>query len=665
MSILPRMTDWKPTAMSFDHEDFMLYAAKLTRTLTLGVLILFFAAAPSRAENFAMLVGNHPDAAADLAAEGSAPAYRSLQMEIYLNPRNQAQLDQLLQDQQDPSSPQYEKWLTPTEYDQQFGPTDADVAQLTQWLTSEGFTVTHASAHERRVAFSGNVATTQTAFLVHIAGSRDEKSFGNVDDPQVPESLAPKINYLAGLDNLHGTIWNTLIPDPPYINDSGYDPPVPLFGPTDTRTFNNEEPLLTATPTNWDGTGQCIAVSEGSDVDQASLSQFNTVFGLPPFVPGTNYFSVFPDGLLDPPGSGGGGQPYGEAMLDVEYAHGIAPGASIVIYAANAGTSEPDPAEALVDSAIAATSDPVHHCYSVAISWAQCGEPTSFYKNLETNAFKPGAAEGQSIFVATGDVGTAAPALGSCVVPPRNGKPYIEENAGSDWVTAVGASMFTATYDSDGNDTSTAANTKQSVWNYRRKAPQSLSILAAEGASGGGYSKIFPKPAWQNGVAGIAGKFRAVPDLVLGGGSLGGTATLTIKKGIIVVTGSISPAPDFWECFDQGLIDGNGAVDGPEWSTAGGTSIVPPQYAAILAIINQKAGAPSGQGLINKKLYAMAQANLKNLTKVGIYDIETGNNAYAPVAGYAAKKGYDLASGWGAIDFTNFVNSFIAFPSLP
>jgi hypothetical protein len=135
----------------------------------------------------------------------------------------------------------------------------------------------------------------------------------------------------------------------------------------------------------------------------------------------------------------------------------------------------------------------------------------------------------------------------------------------------------------------------------------------------------------------------------------------SMRRGI---TGSIFPAPNFWECYDAGLADGDPA-SGPVWATTGGTSIVPPQYAAIFAIINQKAGSSGGQGLINPKLYAMAEANLKNLTAVGIHDITTGNNAYAPVTGYAAKKGFDLASGWGAIDMNQFVDSFITFVPPP
>ena len=59
-------------------------------------------------------------------------------------------------------------------------------------------------------------------------------------------------------------------------------------------------------------------------------------------------------------------------------------------------------------------------------------------------------------------------------------------------------------------------------------------------------------------------------------------------------------------------------------------------------IINQKTAISAGQGLINPNVYAMAKANLKNLKAVGINDILSKNNAYSPVPGYAAHKGYDL-----------------------
>lgn len=617
------------------------------------VLLTLMMVSAARAENLVTLAANHPDAAADLVATGNtAPLYQALQMEIYLKPRNQAQLQQLLQDQQDPKSPDYHKWLTPDEYNEQFGPTTADVSQVSNWLTTQGFTVTSASASQRRVTFSGIVATAQTAFNVSIAASSDGKKFANVEDPQVPASLALKIGYLAGLDNLHGALWNEFVDDPPFNNQSGDSSTTPFFGPNDIRSFNDETPLLNG---GFDGTGQCVALSEGSDVDQASLGEFNTIFSLPAFTVGTNYIAVFPDGSPGAPGSEGGGSPYGEAMLDVEYAHGLAPGATIVLYAANSGTEESDQVTPLVDTLQAAVSDTTHHCASVAVSWAQCGQANSFFTNLDT-IYQQGDAEGQSIFVATGDAGTAAPVPTTCAATK---KPDIEENAGSPNVTAVGAAMFTPTYDSTTGDvTSTLADTKQSVWKFARISKK-IPFLAAAGASTGGYSTIFPKPAYQDGVKGIKGNQRAVPDLVLSGGFLGGTATVNVKGNNIVITGKLGPSPNFWECFDSGLIQGNGAVDGYECETTGGTSIVPPQYAGIFAIVAQKSG--ERQGLINTKLYAMAQANLKKLSAVGIIDITSGNNAVAPVPGISAAKGFDAASGWGSIDINQFVNSFISF----
>jgi subtilase family serine protease len=144
----------------------------------------------ARGEGMVALSANHPDAVSEIASQGTAPGYQPLKMEIYLATHNQAQLDELSEEQQDKTSPLYHHWLTPAEFNQRFGPTDADVAQITQWLRAEGFSVTFASKEQRRIAFTGEVATAQNAFLVHIAQSSDGKHFGNVEDPQVPESIA-------------------------------------------------------------------------------------------------------------------------------------------------------------------------------------------------------------------------------------------------------------------------------------------------------------------------------------------------------------------------------------------------------------------------------------------------------------------------------------------
>jgi hypothetical protein len=57
----------------------------------------------------------------------------------------------------------------------------------------------------------------------------------------------------------------------------------------------------------------------------------------------------------------------------------------------------------------------------------------------------------------------------------------------------------------------------------------------------------------------------------------------------------------------------------------------------------------------------MAEANVANLAAVGIRDVTQGNNDWFPLTGYDAGPGFDLASGWGSIDITQFVNSFVTF----
>ena len=110
--------------------------------------------------------------------------------------------------------------------------------------------------------------------------------------------------------------------------------------------------------------------------------------------------------------------------------------------------------------------------------------------------------------------------------------------------------------------------------------------------------------------------------------------------------GMLFAAPGYSESYDRSYARGNGISAGTVWS--------------LFATINQKANA-TGQGLINLKLHATTKANLRNLSAVGFIDIVHGNNADPPVPGYPAHKGFDLASGWGAIDINRFVNSFIAF----
>jgi kumamolisin len=117
------------------------------------------------------------------------------------------------------------------------------------------------------------------------------------------------------------------------------------------------------------------------------------------------------------------------------------------------------------------------------------------------------------------------------------------------------------------------------------------------GATGGGFSTLFPLPAWQTG-AGIAGSGRGVPD----------------------VAGDAAPESGY-----------NILVDGQQ-EVVGGTSAVAPLWAALVALINQKKGTPVG--LVNAALYADAS---------DFHDIVQGNNG-----AYKAAKGWDACTGLGS-----------------
>jgi subtilase family serine protease len=566
-------------------------------------------------EPYMTMLDNRPDAVVAI-DEGDADPSRALRMQVHLAPRNEKKLDRLLDALQDPSSPDYRRWLSSAEYERHFGPTQEDVDAVTRWLAAQGFNVKFASASQARIAFEGTVANARRAFRVRIAGSRDGKYFGNAGDPMVPASLAAKISHVAGLHNLDASYMNVKIPDSHNNQlDEGH------FGPPDVWRYHNEQPLL---DTGMNGAGQCVAVLNGSDVDQESLALFNGFMGLPPLVSGQNYDVVYPDGPpgIAPPIGTSGAEAYSEAILDIQWSHGIAPGAQIVLYAGNypsLGT------QGLVNTLIAATTD--NRCAAIAISWAQCGQSKSFFRMLDKH-YKRGAAQGQSIFVATGDVGVAGPTNGKrgCQVPP---KPNIEENAGSPNVTAVGATMIRgAQYDEAGYVVGVGVPAEE-VWYFNIQG-------FIQSATTGGLSKVFKRPKFQKGVQGLKGKKRAVPDICLGGG--------------------VPANPGYWTCLDFGLYRGLPA-EGPSCTTSGGTSVVPPQYGGIIAIIASKIGRV---GNINTTLYAMAKANVGDPAGVGIRDVTVGHNSYAPLTGYDAGPGFDLASGWGSIDITAFVNAFVA-----
>jgi subtilase family serine protease len=539
------------------------------------------------ADSRVTILGNHPDEAAELTS-GEIASDRQLRVTVTLASRNRDRLEELIAQQQDPSSPQYHRWLTPGEFKERFGPTADDLAAIEGWLTGSGLSVESASISGRDVVATGAAATVEKTFGVKIATSADGATYANLNDPAVPASVAPLIGSIRGLGNTL-RFKNNLVTSETKVGPEATESGVNAFGPGDLYTFYDETGLNSAGTT---GAGaDCIALVESADFEDAAVALFDATFGLPTVTASR----VFADGTN--PGTGSPGA-QSESDLDVEYAHAAAPGAPITAYLGNGPN-------ATVDALARAVGD--NTCGAVSLSFAFCGAGPSFFSGTLDPILAQAEAQGQAVFVATGDEGAAGLKATSSGCVTASGPPRVSELAADPHVTAVGGTQFTPTFDSSGDDVGYAT---ESVWHDKAPIPKSL-----RGASGGGRSSVFSKPSFQSGVF-PKDKRRDIPDISLGA----------------------SP-------FNPGFFFAVGTPG--QIGVVGGTSLGTPVWAGISALAAQSAGT-TRVGNINAKLYALGP--LDNTSLSGLHDVTIGNNSFNGVPGYSAKPGYDRATGWGTPD---------------
>jgi subtilase family serine protease len=571
---------------------------RIARWLACAMLALAMRPANAVADGIARLTGNHPAEAAAIGAAANLAPGRTLHMQVTLALRNQAALSRLLENLQDPSSPEYHRWLTPDQFAARFGPTAGDVRAVTNWLQHSGFTVDPATSARRSIAFHATVATAARAFGVTIAASADGKSFANLDDPAVPAAIAPLIAAIHGLSNtLHAAPGANFTPGAAVaVSPAARIGGATAFGPDDLWTFYDYTALHDG---GIDGTGtDCIALIEDSDFDDASVAAFDTTFGLP----APQVTRVFADGS-----NPGINSDELETLLDVQYAHVAAPGAPLVVYIGNDAASGDN---GIPDAIARAVSD--NACGAIGVSFGFCGAAPSFYTSTLNQLFAQAATQGQGVFAATGDEGAAGITLNkemtACTAAKKR---TASELAANPNVTAVGGTQFTPDFDGAGNDLGSAT---EMVWHDGKIVPKS-----SRGAGGGGKSALFLKPAFQSGTT-PNDKRRDIPDVALGA----------------------SP-------YLPGYFIGFG---GSVRCCVGGTSLGTPYWAGIAQLAAQYADE-SRIGNLNARLYALGA--LRNPAASGLRDVRKGSNAFNGVAGFRAKKFYDRSTGWGTPDISVLV----------
>jgi subtilase family serine protease len=610
-------------------QELTLRARFLYARSTVGLSPLVRVSGPVDPTRGVMLKGNVHRQANSLNDLGPVDPGLNLRLTLYLkrSGAQQVALERLLKNQEDPSSPQFHRWLTPEEYGRHFGVTETDGDAVLSWIKTGGFTITSIARGRDFIGFNGTAGQVQTALntSIHSYDVKDGTShYANASEPWVPAALAGIIRGFEGLDDFHRS------PSKPVRRRNPSPPGYPLTLTTGRLVTNALVPddvsmiydIDALHQMGLDGTGQKLVVVGQSKVDLADIHTFRQTFNLPPndpeivLVPGS-----------DDPDIGPGAQ---EAALGVEWIGAIAPHASIILVYEKSALGA---AQYAVDNNLA----PV-----IAFSFSSCETDDSlgadFYRDLAQKA----NVEGITWIAPSGDVGAAGCEQGDGTSQNLTATTGLSVSlpASLPEVTGVGGTEFAETQSSYLSGASRRkfgspfSNIPEVSWN---------DSSAANGfaASGGGGSAYFGKPAWQAGVGVKNDGVRDVPDLAL--------------------TASFTHHP-YWIFF-------GGA---PE--TIGGTAAATSVFSGIIVLLNQYlSGAgqeSSGLGNINGPLYRLSQNG------VAVYrDVAAGNNIIPCLVGstdcltgafgYIAGLGYDQITGLGSVDAYALVTGWTSALTMP
>jgi subtilase family serine protease len=364
--------------------------------------------------------------------------------------------------------------------------------------------------------------------------------------------------------------------------------PAGCYGPEQMRAAYGVDKLAAG---GLDGSGRTIVIVDAysSPSLQSDLATFNNLFGLP----AASLQQIAPDGLtpFDPASANQVGWS-GEITLDVEWAHAIAPAATIKLVLAKSN----DDADILSATRYAVSNnlgDVISQSFGEA---EQCMLPTLVQQQ---NALFEQAAEKQiTLLASSGDQGAAQPTCDGTAYFKAASTPASDPN-----VTGVGGTRLVA-------DGLTGAYQSESVWNE----PQ------FEAGGGGGLSVLYRAPSYQRG---DHLRQRGVPDISYNAAIIGGALTVWTRGG------------------SQGVF------------RFGGTSAGSPQWAGLVALANQL--RHGRVGALNPQLYAMSHSAKKYAAAFhdvtagdNTFTYGTAAGGQATVSGFAAQPGWDAASGLGS-----------------
>ncbi len=552
---------------------------------------LSVAALPSTSNNGrTTLNGSAPSWASSNNYRSAADPTSYVGFRVYLGWNNPSKVEALAQAVSDPKSSSYGQYLTPSQFHQQFAPSQSQVGAVQSWLRSQGFSVEYTPGNNLYVSAEGTVAQAQTAFgtgfgLYTVSGLSLRSPSSDVS---IPSSLAGIVTGVLGLDDsVQFVFTNHTVGDaPPPAAFVSAHPCSTYWGQNQAVGFTNPYGTGTLpyapcgyTPqqikgaygiSGYDGSGQTVAIIDAyaaptivQDVNQWSINR-----GLPTLT-ANQLVQVVAPGTYNHPEKGIAQDPqgwYGEETLDIEAVHGMAPAAKIVYVGAPNNFQDLDAAlNYVVDRHVASI---VTNSYGFRTEIL----PQGYIKPYESIILQ-GVVTGIGIYFSSGDNNDESLVVGYTTTDWPASSPYVTAVGGTS--LAVGASnnyLF-----------ETAWGTKTSSWTGTTWSPTPPGSWLY--GSGGGVSRIFSEPSYQVGVVpksvftaqGRTG--RAVPDI---------SAVGDPNTGYLI--GETQTFP-------------NGTIAYSEYRI-GGTSLSSPLVAGIMALADQAAGHP--HGFANPLFYSLA-----------------------------------------------------------
>jgi subtilase family serine protease len=524
------------------------------------VVACAFAALTAQAEQRPILTTHVPEAVASGVAPlvGHLPSTQHLSLAISLPPRNEAELDELLQQIYDPQSANYHRYLSVEEFTARFGPSESDYAAVLHFAEANGLAVIDTAANRMVVDVEGPASNIENAFHVTLGVYQhptENRTFYAPDREPSPDLDVPLL-HLSGLDNF-------TLPHAKNIRSSqqllqqasskttGSGPGGQFIGSDMRAAYYGSGPL--------DGAGQSVGLFEFAGYELSDVKLYFDRVKQPIKVP-VHGVALNGAHLGCPPKTCDDS----EQVLDIEMAISMAPGLSqVVVYVGNSDVS------IFNQMAVDNTSK------QLSCSWGWSDDETSI-----DPIFKEMAVQGQTVFVATGDDGSATP--GDVVWPADD--PYITAVGGTDLTTnGAGGSWLSET-----------------GWN---------------GSAGMPSKNKVPIPNYQK----RAGVINALNM---------GSKTLRNIPDVAAEANT-----NQYSCFDGGCSGGNG-----------GTSYAAPQWAGLTAMANQQAvaGGASTLGFLNPALYLIGtgsafDADFHDITS-------GSNGKFTAVTGYDLVTGWGSPS---------------------